>query len=112
VSGNAEQIHHQLLVLARRRSCRVLGWPRDWRPTQVLDPETGEPFTLVGAWEYIIALLEGNIEIQPKILDDGKPAYVMLVPLGARTLYIKLQLGSGRLIGRSFHYSEYDKASE
>lgn len=108
---DAEGIRHELLVLARRRSARVLGWPRDWKPTQVTNPKTGQPFTPVGAWEFIVELLERDIEIETKILDppeEGKLAHIMQVSLGQRKLYVKLQLGSGRIIGRSFHYSEYD----
>ena len=35
--------------------------------------------------------------------------YVLKVPLhaGKPDLYVKLQLGAGKVIGRSFHYSEY-----
>ncbi len=112
MSTHAEQIRHQLLVLVRRRSCRVLGWPRDWRPAQVLDPESGEPFTPEGAWDFIVTLLEGGVEIEEKKLDDGKTAYVILTPVACRTLYVKLQLGSGRVIGRSFHYSKYQETED
>jgi len=108
---DAQGIRHELWVLARRRSARVLGWPRDWKPTQVVDPRTGKPFTPVGAWEFVVELLESGIEIETKVLDppeEGKLAYVIHAPLGRRNLYVKLQLGSGSIIGRSFHYSEYD----
>ena len=110
--ADMDAIRHQLIVLAKRRSCRVLGWPRDWRPTQVLNPKDGRPFTPVGAWEYIVELLEQQVPIEPKTLDApelGKTAYIIKSPLGTRTLYIKLQLGSGCVIGRSFHYSNYDE---
>ncbi|MCY4357664.1 MAG: hypothetical protein OXD01_09125 [Gammaproteobacteria bacterium] len=55
-----------------------------------------------------------------KKLDDGHPiqkvelhkpkgaiGYVMKISLepGQAKLYVKLQLGSGKIIGRSFHYS-------
>lgn len=106
-----EQIRQQLIVLASRKSARTLGWPRDWRPTQVINPNSGEVFTPVGAWEYIVELLQDGVDIETKILDapeEGKTAYVIKVRHGERTLYIKLQLGSGKVIGRSFHYSEYD----
>ena len=57
------------------------------------------------------------------MLEDGHPVEVMRLdkPPGAKgyvmkidiepdrpKLYIKLQLGSGKIIGRSFHYSELD----
>ena len=109
--SDAEQIRHQLLVLAQRRTCQIIGHPHRWHPTQVMDPDSGQPFTPVGAWEFIVSLLQGGVEIETKILDapeEGKKAYVIVTPLGARTLYIKLQLGSGHVIGRSFHYSEQE----
>ncbi len=37
---------------------------------------------------------------------EGKTGYVMKVLLGTKMVYIKLELGSGKVIGRSFHYSE------
>lgn len=115
---NTEDIRHQLTLLARQKSKRILGWPRDWRPTQVRDLESGMPFTPEGAWEHIADLLDTGVEIETKILDapeEGKTAYVITVPHGDRTLYIKMQLGSGYVIGRSFHYSKFDnleKSSE
>ena len=66
--------------------------------------------TEVGAWEFIAELLESGNEIQEIELDNprGKTGYVILASGGAQRLdiYIKLQLGNGAVIGRSFHYSE------
>jgi hypothetical protein len=45
------------------------------------------------------------------LLDNppGRTGYVLKIALfGApRLIYVKLQLGSGNVIGRSFHYSDY-----
>ena len=82
-----DDIRHQLVVLARRKQARTLGWPRDWRPTQVLDPQSEKPFTPEGAWGYIADLLEQGEPIETKILDppeEGDTAYVMKVPHRAR----------------------------
>ena len=40
----------------------------------------------------------------------GRLGYVMLIDLGRDVprLYVKLQLGAGVVIGRSFHYSDHD----
>jgi hypothetical protein len=70
------------------------------------------PFTPEGAWEYIGRLLEGGVEVETKILDppeEGQTAYVINVAHGERMLYVKLQLGTGCVIGRSFHYSEHNE---
>ena len=99
---------HELTVLSRRKSARVLGWPRDWRPYEIADPKTGEPFTDSSAWEFVARLLEdSNVTVEEVVLDSppGKTAYVLHTELNARRVYIKLQLGSGTVIGRSFHYS-------
>ena len=104
-------IRHQLILLARRKKCRKRGWPNHWRPTGVTNPADGNPFTQDGAWEFIAELLENGIDFEHKILDEpeeGANAYVIEKSLGDRILYIKLQLGSGCVIGRSFHYSCYD----
>ena len=90
----------------------MLGWPCDWRPRAVVDPRDPDQqvFTEVGAWEFIAELLESGNEIQEIELDNprGKTGYVILASGGAQRLdiYIKLQLGNGAVIGRSFHYSE------
>ncbi len=85
--------------------------PCDWRPQQVRDPRSGQCFTANGAWEFITECLEAGQELEEVMLQnpEGKTAYVMKVDVGAGRplLYIKLQLGSGAVIGRSFHYSEH-----
>jgi hypothetical protein len=75
----------------------------------VINPEYGQPFTKAGAWAFIAHVLEErhDIPIEPVILEHpaGSTGYAMLIPLGERVVYIKLQLGAGQIIGRSFHYS-------
>lgn len=103
------EFRHQLITLCRRTRARQLGWPRDWRPNQVVDPRTGSPFTEAGAWEYVAELLENEHALEEMTLDQprGARAVVLLVqqPPGFPPLYVKLQLGAGIVIGRSFHYS-------
>ena len=68
-------------------------------------------FTDSTAWEFIAARLEAGeeVEVIPLRQPSGAKGYVMKIDLGADVpvLYVKLQLGSGRIFGRSFHYSEY-----
>ncbi|MCP4655336.1 MAG: hypothetical protein GY856_07950 [bacterium] len=77
---------------------------------QVRDPASGESFTEAGAWHFIADLLESGHPIDEVVLrkPPGKLAYAMIVDLapGQPALYVKLQLGSGKVIGRSFHYTE------
>jgi len=87
--------------------------PSKWKPHSVVNPESGEVFTDAGAWDFVASLLENGHPIEEIILDKppGKKAYVLIVEIKttSRNLYIKIQLGSGVIWGRSFHYSEYDK---
>jgi hypothetical protein len=86
--------------------------PCDWRPNQVIDPRSGQPFTDPGAWEFIVEKLSDNepLETISLLKPPGKVGYVMKIRDFDRnsTIYIKLQLGAGVVIGRSFHYSDFD----
>ena len=107
---------HALVVLARRKDARhtdfKLSRPTDWRPQQVRNPNglLDAYFSDSAAWELIASKLEEDHPVEEIQLDKppGATGYVMLIDLepGQPKLYIKLQLGSGRIIGRSFHYSE------
>ncbi len=103
-------VRKQLVTLCRRSRACVLGWPRDWRPQQVKHPTSGEWFTERGAWHFIAELLDAGHPAETIVLTDppSKTAYVLHVSVGPGTpnIYIKVQLGSGEVIGRSFHYSE------
>ena len=101
-------IRHQLITLARRKAARKYDWPRRWHANAVLNPETGQPFGDVGAWEFIADRLEAGHPFEEVIQEDppDKTAYVMHVQLEEAVLYIKVRLGSGCILGRSFHYSE------
>ncbi len=88
--------------------------PTDWRPGQVHNPNgvLDSHFTDASAWEYIATKLENEHPVEVVELDKppGAKGYVMKIDIetGKSKLYIKLQLGSGKIIGRSFHYSEYE----
>ena len=110
-----QQARRLLARLSGRRATRVIGaWkkgtPSRWHPGQVIDPTCGMPYTDDGAWKLIADLLLAGHPIDEVILEKppGRKAYVLLVELDPNEplLYIKLQLGSGVVIGRSFHYSE------
>ncbi len=81
--------------------------PHKWWFGGVVDPRTGQCFTYGGAWGFIVAKLrEGHKlqEIPLKKPPNGK-GYVLVVNTKHGEIYIKLQLGHGSVIGRSFHYS-------
>lgn len=85
--------------------------PTEWRPEQVrnLAGMLGGNFTDASAWEFIVAKLESGHpeEILQLHQSAGAKGHVMKIDMepGTPQLYIKLQLGSGKIIGRSFHYS-------
>jgi hypothetical protein len=101
-------IRHQLKMLANRKKARRLDFPRDWRPHEVLNPLDGQPFSDTGAWEFIAELLDQGqeLDLSPQEQPPGVTAYVMQVPLKEGQLYIKVRLGAGYILGRSFHYSD------
>lgn len=111
-------VRHELATLARNPHRRTAEFtrerPTDWRPHQVLNPDgdLDTHFTDTTAWELIATRLEQGQHV--KVIELQKPrgrkGYVMSIDLGTDTpnLYVKLQLGSGQIIGRSFHYSERD----
>jgi hypothetical protein len=108
-------IRHQLVVLVRR-GARTSEFttvrPTDWRPEQVPNPEglLLPYFDDRSAWELVAARLESGHEVETVTLEDppGKTGYVMKIELNPRRplLYVKLELGRGEVIGRSFHESE------
>lgn len=110
-----QSIRNQLVTLARRSRARVTQFspekPIDWRPGQVRNPHglLDDCFTDGSAWEYIATMLENGhpVEIVQLHKPAGAEGYVMKIDIepGKPLLYIKLQLGSGKIIGRSFHYS-------
>lgn len=112
----SESIRHQLITLARRKNARVVDWsrerPTDWRPQSVRNPGgiVDTHFTDAAAWDLIVSQLSADCEVEPIILEKppGATGYVMLIELDPdeKPIYIKLQLGSGKIIGRSFHYSQ------
>ena len=111
-----EPTRHQLVVLARRKDARITDFsqdrPTDWRPGQVRNPAglLDTHFTDAAAWELIASRIEDGhaLEIVPLDKPRGATGYVMKIALEPEQpeLYVKLQLASGKIIGRSFHYSK------
>ena len=105
-------VRHQLIRLLQQGRFTLPKFremPYDWRPEQVINPADGQPFTRRGAWHFIQERLEAGCTIEGVILDipPGKAAYAIVLDVGKDNpdLYVKVQLGSGFVIGRSFHYS-------
>ena len=103
---------HQLVILARRSHARVTAFsrnrPTEWRPGEVRDPAgtLATHFTDAAAWELIASRLESGHDVETVELrkPPGAKGYVMKIDLEPDDVpvYVKLQLGPGRIIGRSF----------
>ena len=103
----------QLAQNCRRKDCRFLGFPRDWNPGSVENPDAlGFPLTDFSAWDLIANLLDAGHPYEDFIFDNPRDAVGLVMKVRIHEnkpdLYIKLQLGSGnKAIGRSFHYSDH-----
>lgn len=111
-----QSMRAHLVIFARRSGARITTFsrkqPTDWRPEQVRSPKgvLNSYFTDASAWEFFAAQIKDGQPIEIVNLNKPKGAkrYVMKINLEADRpqLYVKLQPGSGKIIGRSFHYSE------
>ena len=109
-----ESIRRDLLALARRRDARVTQFSRNrptvWQPDQVRNPHgvLDQYFNDENAWELVVQKLEERHPVEEVELrrPAGKKGYVMKIQLepDQPLLYVKLQIGSGKIFGRSFHY--------
>jgi hypothetical protein len=82
--------------------------PTKWHPTSLLHPEGGEPFTVDNCWAFIAAAIGAGTPVEAIELrkPQGKRGYVMkLQGHGGVVIYVKLQLLSDVVLGRSFHQS-------
>lgn len=108
----SDDIRYQLVLLAGSRRTRTsifsAARPTHWEPASVRRPDTGEAFTPDGAWTFVADLLERGIAVDTIVLDKppGRTGYVVLCDgwVGEK-IYIKLELCSGIVVGRSFHVS-------
>jgi hypothetical protein len=111
MSDDPERVRREAAILARRKSARTVSFshdsPSDWRPQSVINPDDGQPFTEVAAWGFLASRLDAGESLECVELEHppGKKGYVMTACLAGRSVYMKFQLGAGKIIGRSFHYS-------
>lgn len=73
----------------------------------MIDPRNGSYFTIEGSWDFIAQLLEEGYQIQQINLDkpSGEIGYVLLYDTSEGQIYMKFELCTDAVIGRSFHYS-------
>lgn len=104
----------QLAQLCRQGKRRLVArqYPCDWHPGTVLNRLSGEVYTESAAFEAIARALEDpGIEVTALVLrtPPGKVAYEFCIPQGKDRppIYVKVQLGMGCVLARSFHYSDF-----
>jgi hypothetical protein len=113
VDRPGDGIRSQIALLCRRRHCRSIArnLPCRWYPTTVINQSTGLPYNDGGAFEAIAEAIDRGVPMTTVVLREppGKTAYEMLIPqIGGRgPIYVKVQLGAGQVLARSFHYSDY-----
>lgn len=102
-------IRQELIRLASKGATRKAVFtskaPTKWHPDQAYDPKTNEPYTRDAAWERVRAELVG-CDLKTLIMKrpPGKTGYWFQFHDAKGTkIYVKLQLGSGFVLGRSFH---------
>jgi hypothetical protein len=114
VKGDLSETRKELARLARQPILREIPFgtesPTKWWFGKVIDPRTGKLFTSPGAWDFVAETAEdGRIKIKEK--DQNRPpgctAYQWVVDskLGKK-IFIKVILGKGKILGRSFHYNK------
>lgn len=113
--GITDALRHELATLARSRRTRTSEFrpdrPTDWRPRHVRNPDglLDDYFTDDAAWDLIVRKLQEGHPVTPVPLDTPRDSTGYVLEIGlqpGRRLYVKLQLGSGQVVGRSFHESE------
>ena len=108
----SDQDRAQLSKRASSRKTRLSTFsphaPTKWHPTSLLDPSTGEPFTEDSCWLFVAAAIDAGeaIEVIELKKPAGKRGFVMKLAGHQTTIiYVKLQLLSDKVLGRSFHES-------
>lgn len=82
--------------------------PTKWHPTSLRHPESGEPFTEDNCWTFVADAIDAGAEVEEMVLrrPPGKRGFVLkLEGHGGVVIYVKLQLGAAKVVGRSFHES-------
>jgi uncharacterized protein (DUF1684 family) len=109
-------VRKALAVFARCKATRTTIFtkqqPTEWRPYEVTNQTDTANFIPYfsddSAWNFIADLLEKDHEVETVNLENppGITGYVMHIETtgGQPRIYVKLQLGNGAVIGRSFHY--------
>lgn len=80
--------------------------PTFWNTGEVYDPRTGEPYTKDGAWDRVVQELGNGCVLSAVALDKppGKTGYTFkFEDAKGQPIYVKLQMLSGEVRGRSFH---------
>lgn len=80
-----------------------------------MHPEHREPFTADGCWSFVADAIAAGAAVEVIALKQppGKRGFVIMLPgMDGAVIYVKLQLLSDVVLGRSFHLSVTGKKDE
>lgn len=108
-----ESIRTEIARCARDRRLRSFDFtaeePVVWKPNEVINPESGIPFTDITAWHFLADRVEAGCRITQVVLrkPPGEIGYELYLPGAAHcpAVYAKVCIKRGRILGRSFHNS-------
>lgn len=106
-------LRQEIARRARSRQLRRFDFCRDepvvWKPTEVVNPESGICFTDTTAWHFIADRVEEGCDMYE--VELRKPSGALAYELhlsgapGCPPIYIKFRLVQNEIRGRSFHNS-------
>lgn len=119
MTAATEQDRAELIRRASSRRTRRASFSRErptkWHPTSLIHPEHGEPFTSDGCWSFVAEAIAVGAPVEVIALrhPPGKRGFVMkLAGTDGVVIYVKLQLLSDIVLGRSFHLSTSGKEDD
>lgn len=103
-----KELARRALSRRTRRSRFTPEMPTKWHPTSLVHPKSGTPFTADNCWTFIADAINAGVavEVISLLKPPGKRGFVLVLDgqNGVR-IYVKLQLLSDIVFGRSFHES-------
>ena len=114
MKGDLSEKRKELARLARQPTLREIPFgtefPTKWWFGKVIDPRTGKIFTQAGAWDFVAETAEDRkIKITEREQErpTGCKAYQWVVDTAhGKKIFIKVILGNGKILVRSFHSSD------
>lgn len=106
-------LRQEIARRARDKRLRRFDFSREepvvWKPTEVINPDSGICFTDITAWHFVANQVEGGCDIYKVEFrkPPGAVGYELRLPgaPGCPPIYVKFRLVVNGILGRSFHNS-------